>query len=194
MLMKNVVFSAIALLSFLTLLPTAADAQRRDYLTDQEIELVRDAQSIDDRVGVLVRAMDRRFDVLKINIGRTAKEQKESAEWGPLPTGARLDLLTDNKRIMQKAIDDIDNLAARPDSMVAPDPDAKKPKGYAEVFPKAVRVLASAAARYRPVLNNELSNATDGKEKGVLMDLIESCDEIAEAVTKLPAEIKKAKN
>ncbi len=169
-----------------------ANAQRRDFLTDAEIELVRDAQEIDLRIAVLVHAADRRFDVLKIDVSKPVGK-KESSAWGELPKGERLDLLFDIKRLLQKAIDDIDNISERPDSAILPDPEIKNPKTLAEIFPKAVRDLASAAARYKPALQKELDNTSDQMQKGVILDSIESCNAILEAVTKLPAEVEKKK-
>ena len=63
---------------------SSISAQRRDFLTDEEIEIVRDAQDIDARIDVLVKMMDRRFGVLGINVngwkivsvvGRTAERR-----------------------------------------------------------------------------------------------------------------------
>ena len=189
------IFVFFGILLSILLFAVAADAQRRDYLTEQEIEIVREAQEIDLRIDVLVHAMDRRFAILNINVGNPVKEKKENDIWGPLPTGTRLELLRDIKRIMQKAIDDINNLAERPDSMVVGEPEkGRKPKTYADLFPKAVRSLAAAAARYEPVLKSELTKTDVKTEQGVLMDIIDSCTQIADALTKLPAEVKKAKN
>lgn len=164
-----------------------ASAQR-DYFTDAEIELIRDAQQIDQRVNILTHAIDRRFGVLRINVSETSK--KPSGEWGELPTGTRLEMLADIKYILRKAIEDIDNLAERPDSFVV-DQNEKKPKGYSELFPKAVRLLAASATRYRPIFKTELDKSTIEAEKGVLLDSIEMCDEIIAAVAKLPAVVKK---
>jgi hypothetical protein len=99
-------------------------------------------------------------------------------------------MLSDIKYILRKAIEDIDNLAERPDSMVI-NPDEKKPKGYSDLFPKAVRLLAAAAERYRPVFKTELDRSATEAEKGVLLDSIEMCDEIIASVAKLPAAAKK---
>lgn len=169
-----------------------ANGQRRDFLTDEEIELVRDAQEIDLRIAVLVHAADRRFDVLKIDVSKPVGK-KESSAWGELPKGERLDLLFDIKRLLQKAIDDIDNISERPDSAILPDPEVKNPKTLADLFPKAVRDLASAAARYKPALQKELDTTTDQMQKGVILDSIDSCNAILEAVTKLPAVVEKLK-
>src|SRR2546421_7864948 len=84
-------------------LSAAAHAQARDYLTDDEIELIRDAQQIDMRIDVLTHAIDRRFAALNINVSPPAR--KETADWGAPPTGTRLQLLYDIKRLLHKAID-----------------------------------------------------------------------------------------
>jgi len=192
--MKSIMFALMAITGLVAVFPTSAEAQRRDYFTDEEIEIIREAQEIDLRIAVLVHAMDRRLAVLKINVGNTDKELKESDIWGPLPKGSRIELLSDVKRILQKAIDDIDNLAARPDSAVVYDTDVKKPKTPKDLFANAVRTLAAAAARYKPVFANELSLTEAKTEKGIFMDLIENCTQIIDAVSKLPAEVKKGKN
>src|SRR5690349_14570565 len=91
------VFTAIFCIALF--FPLAADAQkRRDYLTEEEIELVRDAQEIDLRIMVLTKAIDRRFAVLN---NRTPKEKEE---WGALPKGTRVELLIDIEKLLQKAI------------------------------------------------------------------------------------------
>ncbi len=183
--------SLICILTFACCLGNA-NAQRRDFLTDAEIELVRDAQEIDRRIEVLVHAADRRFGLLKIDV-TTPVGKKESDAWGDMPKGERLDLLFDIKRLLQKAIDDIDNISERPDSAILPDPEEKNPKTLAELFPKAVRTLASAATRYKPALQKELDATTDQMQKGVILDSIDSCNSILEAVTKLPTEVEKKK-
>ena len=171
-----------------SLFTAAAPAQSRDYLTSEEIELIRDAQQIDLRINVLTRAIDRRFQVLKIGTNAPPPPKKDPGEWGNLPTGTRTELLSDIDHILQKAIDDIDNLSERPDSMVVDpdDPDAKKhPKTYAALFPKAVKALAAAAERYQPALKAELDKTTDEHEKGLILGSLDKCAEITAAVAKL---------
>lgn len=166
-------------------LPSHVFAQR-DYFTPEEIELIRDAQQIDERIDVLTKAIDRRFAVLKIDVAAPKTISKDSEKWGVIPEGTRLQILRDIKQILQKAIDDIDSLAGRPESMVvSPDRDPKKAKGYAELFPKAVRSLAKAAERYRPALKAELDKPQTDAEKGSVLDSIDMCDQIIAAVTKL---------
>ncbi len=174
-------------------LPSQAFAQR-DYFTAEEIELIRDAQEIDKRIEILTRIIDRRFNELKIDVGGVKFSSKETEKWGVLPESTRFQLLLDIKRILQKAIDDIDSLSERPESAVLPDPQDKRAKlGFADLFPRAVRILAAAAARYRPALKSELDKPNDNAEKGSVLDSLEFCDQIIAAVAKLPVEIPKKK-
>ena len=187
-------FILISLLACASVFPSAAAAQSRDFLTDDEVEIIRDAQQIDQRIGVLTHAIDRRFGILKVNVGVPVKP--ENKIWGSLPEGTRMQLLVDIKRILQKAIDDIDNLSERPDSMVVqPDEkDTKKVKGFAELFPIAVRSLAAAANRYKPALKSELDKSKDELEKGPILDSLDMCDQITAAAAKLPAPVPKPKD
>jgi hypothetical protein len=56
------------------------------------------------------------------------------------------------------------------------------------LFPKAVRDLATSAARFKQIFQAELAKATNEKEKGVLYESIELCDQIIEAASNLPKE------
>ena len=162
-----------------------ATGQVRDYLTDEEIELVRDAQQIDKRIEVLTHAIDRRFAALKINVSAPTKKL-DAAAWGAAPGGTKAQLLYDIKRLLQKAVEDIDNLSARPDSLVIDQEAKKKPDGFNQLFPRAVRALAAAAERYKTPLKNELDMAGSGPEKGSVLDSLDLCHQITAAVAKLP--------
>ncbi|MBV9242492.1 MAG: hypothetical protein JO314_10840 [Acidobacteria bacterium] len=187
-------FVFLAALGALLFLPTKTLCQR-DYFTPEEIELIRDAQRIDQRIDVLTHAVDRRFAALNVDVKAPPFKEEKDKTWGVAPTGSRLELLIDVKSILQKAIDDIDNLSERPSSMPIEEPDPnvkpkkneKKPPGFAELFPIAVRSLAAAAERYGPALKIELDKSKDPSEKGAIMDSLEMCDEIVASVAKLPA-------
>ena len=177
-------FAVAALLFFCP----AADAQRRDFMTEPEIEIVRDAQDIDMRIDVLTKMIDRRFAALKIEAGGWKIPTKESEKWGAEPEGTRLQLLTDITRLLQKAVDDIDDVAEH-------DANAQtQNKTTGKLFPKAVRMLSSSAARYSPILQTTLKTAVDDKERGAILDAADVCAQIIEAAAKLPPEIKKGKN
>ncbi len=172
------------------LLPFAASAQTRDFLTVEEVEIIRDAQQIDDRMEVLIKAMDRRFAVLNTDVSTPVvrDKKKDDRVWGPAPTGTRGELLRDIKSIMQKAVDDIDNLAERPTSMVVNEdekPDKKNPKTFENLFPKAVRALAAAATRYQPALKAEFDKTNDNMEKGLIGSTLDLCADIIASVAKL---------
>ena len=158
-------------------------------MTEEEIELVRDAQDIDVRIDVLIKMIDRRFAALGIDVGGWEHAQKDSDKWGVNPSGTRLELLSDIKKLLQKAIDDIDNIAAHPDAAPIRDKDeknAKQVKKDAARFPVAVRNLAKAAERYRAAFKHALDRASEQKEKGQILDSIEFCDQIIQARGKLP--------
>ncbi len=163
------IFSALPLASFVT-----ADAQRRDYLTESEIELVRDAQELDLRVGVLTSAVDRRLRVLN-----DQPPGKENEKWGPMPKGSRLDLLSDVQKIIQKAVDDIDDVAAR--------------KKDEKIFPKAVWKLADACAGYAAEFKSLLDRATSDKERGSILTSTSLCRQVTEAAPQVPREPVKEK-
>lgn len=161
--------------------PNQIFAQRRDHLNEKEIELVRDAQAIDRRTDVFVKAIDRRFLVLNNKIAPDDKKSKKEAElWGDLPTGTRVQLLLDIEGILREAVDNIDNVAERDQT--------------SELFPKAVRALAEGANRFLPQLKIQLEKTTDEKEKGAILGAIEFCEQIIEASAKVPKEEKKKKS
>lgn len=155
--------------------PSSANAQRRDYMSEAESELVREAQEIDLRIDILTKMIDRRFAVLN---NESVKLEKNSEKWGAPPTGTRLELLSDINKLLQKAVDDIDDVAAhnRMDS---------------KLFPKAMKNLAEAAQRYLPKIKSVYDQNPDAKEKGLLIGATEFCDSIIEASAKVPKEAPK---
>ena len=170
----------------------ATSAQRRDFVNDQEADLIREYQEIDRRIELLMMFIDRRLAAAGI-AGNQWKQPKNSELWGEDPKGTRVDLLYDTKRILQKAVDDIDDIASREGAAIEGNEKSGK------LFPKAVRNLSAAATRFKPIFQAELAKATNEKEKGLLFDSIGLCDQIIEAAATLPkeptkAEKKKAKN
>lgn len=192
MLKFQIIFIAGALVMLIgCVFSTGASAQRRDYMTDAESELVRDAQDIDLRIEVLIKMIDRRFNVLKANGGVASIPAKESEKWGPAPIGTRMEILDDIRKLLNKAVDDIDNVALNPVKYDADKNRSVKQKKKDEMrFPSSVRNLAEAARRYQPALKNLLDTTTDGKEKGLILASLESCNEIISATTKLSTEEK----
>lgn len=179
-------YSLLTLFVF-ALLSSTATGQRRDFVTEQEGELIREAQEIDLRVEVLTKFIDRRLAAASIP-GHTWTLPKKNADlWGPEPTGSRSELLSDIKRLLQKSIDDIDDIASRPTTAIEGNEVGGK------LFPKAVRNLAAAAARYKPIFQAELEKSKSNTDKGLLIQSIEFCDQIIEASSQVPAEEPKKK-
>ena len=164
-------------------LVTSASAQRRDYMTEAEIELVRDSQEIDRRIDVLTKMIDRRFVALGIDAGGSKPAAKEQKAWGEAPTGTRSQLISDIRQLLQKAVDDIDDVAEHNANTQA----ANKTEG--PLFPVAVRNLAASANRYKPLLTSQLPKTTDERDKGMILNAIELCDSIIESVVNLPPEV-----
>ena len=167
-------FATIAALVVLCALQTAVNAQRRDFVSDQEADLIREYQEVDRRIDVLMKFVDRRLAAAGI-AGHNWTPPKDPELWGEEPKGTRLELLYDAKRILQKAVDDIDDIASRETSAIEGNEKSGK------LFPKAVRNLSSAASRFKPIFQRELEKAASDKEKGVLYDSIDLCDQIIEA-------------
>lgn len=166
---------------------STSSAQRRDYMTDAEIELVRDNQDIDKRVEVLTKMIDRRFAAIGMEVGGWKETAKDQKLWGDVPTGTPSDLLYDIRQILQKAIDDVDDVAEHNANTLT----QNKTEGL--LFPKAVRSLAAAATRYKPILKSLLDTTKDDRDRGVILTSIESCESIIESVDNLPPEIKPEK-
>ncbi len=173
------IFISIVLLAL-----TASDlkAQTRDFMTDAEIELVRENQEVDLRIDVLIRMIDRRFAALGIATDAPKSRKKVDENWGAEPKGTKLELLTDINRLLEKAISDVDSIAARqPEKM-------KENKKGESVFDNAVKALAQSSIRWRPLLKKEhvaSQTAQDEKLYGVTGASIEFCEQIIEASSKL---------
>lgn len=175
----------------LTCCVVTAQAQRRDYMTEQEIEIIREAQDIDERIDAITKMIDRRFLIIGVHVNGWKDAAKVTETWGEPQKGSRAELFNDIKRLLQKAVDDIDNLAANPNAAPIREKGDKKAKKDPERFPTAVRNLAAAAGRYLGPLKSEMDKSTNEIEKGSMIDSIDLCDQIIEAVGKLPAETKK---
>jgi acyl-CoA reductase-like NAD-dependent aldehyde dehydrogenase len=174
---RKILAAAFALLfcALSVSLPAQALArQKRDHLTEQEVELVRDAQQLDKRTEVFIRAAERRLQAIggTTTASSSKQAQKESDKWGPLPKGTRAELLDDFAKILDEAINNIDDVAAR---------DAKNP-----LVPKALRKLASAVNDFLPQINSLRSQSRNGEELSALEDALDNMQQITEAASHLP--------
>lgn len=168
---KTLIFSLTLLLTaYCSLLNV--NAQRRDYLTEQEGDLVREAQELDLRISILTKAIDRRFLILE---NRQA-ELKDVEKWGE-PKGTKAELLFDISKILLSAIDNIEYVAEK---------DAAN-----KLLPKSVHNLADASRKYLPQLEAYKSRVTEKMEQAAILTSIDYCNQIIEASTKVPKEAPK---
>jgi len=165
--------TAVLTFSFCTL--TTA-YQAREHLTPEEIELIKDAQLLDKRIDVFIKAADRRMLVLNGGGGpdtTTAKQLKKDSEtWGELPKGSRAELIGDIAGIFDEAITNIDDVSLR---------DEKNP-----LIPKSLRKLAAAASRIVEVLKPAEAQAKADAELSSFDQLTENAESILQAANKLP--------
>jgi len=160
-----------------------ATAQQRDHLTEQEVDLVKEAQALDKRTDVFIKAAERRMMVITNSAGANAKQlKKDSERWGELPTGSRSELVGDIAKILDEAITNIDDVSAR---------DERNP-----LIGKSLRKLAQTVNTMMAQLKPLAAEAKTEAEIASFELLNEDAQSILEAEKKLPAEVvvdKKAK-
>jgi hypothetical protein len=158
-----------------------SNVPKRDHLTPQEADLVREAQLLDQRIAVFIHAVERRVVLVTGEASSPGKKkQKEAEKWGEPPMGTRAELLGDIARILDEAITNIDDVAAREDA-------------NQKVLQKALRALSQAANQFVVELQSLRDKTKGSDERDVLEQALESAQEVIEAAGKLPQETK-AKN
>jgi hypothetical protein len=172
---------ALSFLLFLIIPSQASAFQKRDHLTPQEVDLVKEAQILDKRIEVFIKAVDRRVMVINGTASGNTKQLKKDAEkWGELPTGSRFELVADIARIYDEAITNIDDVSSR---------DERNP-----LIPKALRKLASSVSSIMEQLKPLRAEAKTEADVASLELLNEDAQSILAAANKLPPEVdKKAK-
>ncbi|MDQ3636127.1 MAG: hypothetical protein M3405_16730 [Acidobacteriota bacterium] len=181
-LIKGTIFSTVLIALTFVFGLQQVPAQRNDHLTDKETELVREAQEIDRRMEVFIKAIERRFLVLENKSETLSKKEakqieKDSELWGDLPTSSRTKLLSDIEEILNEAINNIDDAASR---------DSKS-----QLFPKAVYKLADAAKEFVPKLKTFYDSAKTEREQALTYQAIEYCNMIIEASSKVGKPVEK---
>ncbi len=155
----------------------AAAKMKRDHLTALEVEQVRAAQILDKRIEVFIKAAERRLLAINDpNAANSKQVQKDLEKWGELPKGTRAELLTDLAKILDEAITNIDDVAAR---------DANN-----HLLPKALRKLATASTRFISQLMPMRAQAKDETEREALETAMENAQSIVLAANKLPPDVK----
>jgi hypothetical protein len=147
--------------------------QSRDHLTPQEVDLVKDAQILDQRIEVFIKAADRRLLVLRgVDAGSTKQLKKDSEKWGELPTGTQAELIRDIANILDEAITNIDDVSTR---------DERNP-----LIQKALRKLAMATTRIVDQLKPLRAQAKGDAQIGSFEQLMENAESIVQAANRLP--------
>jgi len=160
--------SCLALISLSVLcIGVKAQTQKRDHLTEQEADLIRDNQEIDKRIEIFVKAAERRL-LLLANPDATQKK-KEEETWGPLPKGTKLELLQDYKRILEEAEEKLDDWFGR--------------GGKDNLLPKALNKFKDAAAKHISQLRGLAPQLTDKREQRALAEAIEEAETVTKAST-----------
>jgi hypothetical protein len=156
-------FFALCLCS--SLAATAA-AQKREHLTPEEIELVRDNQELDARTNVFIKAAERRL-LAVTNPAESAKNApKEKEKWGEVQ-GTRAQLFYDISKILDEAVVNVDDVAEH-------NPESP-------LLRKSLYMLAQAAGRILPELARLRGGVTEEAEADQLDRALETAKEIAEA-------------
>jgi hypothetical protein len=165
-------------------LSIAVSAQKRDNLTEKEDMQVREAQELDARMKVYVKVIDRRLQAIFNPTVTPTKESKKEAEkdaetFGDVRTGTISELFWDINKTLDEAIMKIDDAASR---------DMNNP-----LFGKAVHILADGCQKWSPQFKAGMDKTQDEKEKGLILNSIEFCQQIIEASAKVSKDVPKKK-
>lgn len=172
-----VIACLIAGISLLSVCRPVRAATKRDHLTEMEVEQVREAQILDKRIEVFIKAAERRLLVLTDpNAAASKQVQKDMEKWGELPKGTRAELISDLALILDEAITNIDDVATR---------DAEN-----HLLPKALRLLAAASTRFIAQLMPMRTQAKSDAEREEVEHALENAQSIVDAANRLPPEVK----
>lgn len=163
------IVAAVILLSF----ATTASAQKRDFLTEQEADLIRYHQQLDKRIEVFIKAIDRRFAIINgAAEAKTKKLDKAEPEWGDLPKGSRADLLSDIAGLLDAAIENIDSVSQR---------DEKNP-----LVSRSLRKLHTATNGFVAQLKTLGEGNKNADEVAAIERALEQAAQIIDAGSQLP--------
>jgi hypothetical protein len=163
--MKKLILLTAALVCCLSLVAAPA-AQRREHLTPEEIDHIRENQQLDKRTAVFVRAAERRVLMVTDPSAAARDAEKEKESWGEVK-GTRAQLLYDLSRILEEAVVNIDDVHQREPS--------------SGLLRKSLFKLSEAAGRLIPRLTPLREQVRDEAERDQLERAIEAAQEIIEA-------------
>lgn len=147
-------------------LAAATAAQRREHLTPEEIELVRDNQELDARTGVFIKAAERRLLALTSPDESAKNAPKEKEKWGEVK-GTPAQLFYDISKILEEAVVNVDDAAERsPES---------------PLLRKSLYMLSEATGRMLPALTKLRQDVKSEAEADQLDRALETAREITDA-------------
>lgn len=155
--------------------PPLRAASQREHLTPAEIERVRDNQELDKRIGVFIKAAERRLLAIT-DPAAAARLTATDIEQSDELKGTRTQLLSDLAGILDEAIVNIDDTA---------DHSPQSP-----LLKKSLNKLAEAARRFLVPLSAMRDAEREEAERDALENAIERTQEIIEAARKHPADDK----
>ena len=147
-------------------LAAQASAQRREHLTPEEIELIRDNQVLDARTNVFIKAAERRM-LAVTNPAEAAKNApKDKEKWGELK-GTREEFFYDIAKILDEAVVNID--------------DSAEHNPGSPLLRKSLFMLSQEAAKLLPELTRLRAGVESESEADQLDRAIETAREISDA-------------
>jgi hypothetical protein len=138
-----------------------------DYMTEEEDDHVREAQSPDERIKVFMKIADRRIAAI---VGSTAtrteksdpkKDEKEEREWGKVPKLSRTELLRHYARAIEESMAKLE--------------DAYERNPKATALTKALGILRDGTGRQLQALRS-LGEVSDEAEAAALKNAIEEAE------------------
>jgi len=82
-----------------------------DYLNEQEVDRIREAQEIELRTQVFIFIANRRLKIITGELKQQTKKEEEL--WGPLPKGTTTELLDGYRRAIAELMEKIDDTYQR---------------------------------------------------------------------------------
>lgn len=154
-----------ALCACLSLAATAA-AQKREHLTPEEIELVRDNQELDARTKIFITAAERRLLAATHPAESAKNAPSEKEKWGEVK-GTRTQLFYDISKILEEAVVNVDDVAEH-------NPESP-------LLRKSLYLLAEATTRMLPELTKLREGVGSEAEADQLDRAMETAREITDA-------------
>jgi hypothetical protein len=155
----------LALCACLCVAATAA-AQKREHLTPEEIELVRDNQQLDARTKVFITAAERRLLAVTSPAEAAKNAPKEKEKWGEVQ-GTPTQLFYDISKILDEAVVNVDDVAEH-------NPESP-------LLRKSLYMLAEATTRMLPQLTRLREGVQSEAEADQLDRALETAREITDA-------------